>query len=117
MAQLTPEMVSKINENWVANFDLILGDFLIDLSTNLGREYACFLNKVCMKICIRSTDEKSKKNLEDLSDLIFSIKNCNDYLQPIVSALPVQLLAYHVACFKGTDVDQPRNLAKSVTVE
>ena len=66
-------------------------------------------------ICI--TDEKSKKNLEDLSDLIFSIKNCNDYLQPIVSSLPVQLLAYHVACFKGTDVDQPRNLAKSVTVE
>ena len=66
-------------------------------------------------ICI--TDEKSKKNLEDLSDLIFSIKNCNDYLQPIVGALPVQLLAYHVACFKGTDVDQPRNLAKSVTVE
>ncbi len=45
-----------------------------------------------------------------MSDLIFSIKNCNDYLQPIVSALPVQLLAYHVACFKGTDVDQQRNL-------
>ena len=66
-------------------------------------------------ICI--TDEKGKNNLEDLSELVFSIKNCNDYLQPIVSALPVQLLAYHVACFKGTDVDQPRNLAKSVTVE
>ena len=66
---------------------------------------------------ISITDEKGKNNLEDLSDLIFSIKNCNDYLQPIVSALPVQLLAYHVACFKGTDVDQPRNLAKSVTVE
>ena len=66
-------------------------------------------------ICI--TDEKGKKKLKDLSDLIFSIKNCNDYLQPIVSALPVQLLAYHVACFKGTDIDQPRNLAKSVTVE
>ena len=62
------------------------------------------------------TDEEGQKNLDDLSDLIF-IKNCNDYLQPIVSALPVQLLAYHVACFKGTDVDQPRNLAKSVTVE
>ncbi len=66
-------------------------------------------------ICI--TDDKGNKKLKDLSDLIFSIKNCNDYLQPIVSALPVQLLAYHVACFKGTDVDQPRNLAKSVTVE
>ena len=33
------------------------------------------------------------------------------------NAVPVQLLAYHVACAKGTDVDQPRNLAKSVTVE
>ena len=66
-------------------------------------------------ICI--TDKEGKKKLEDLSDLIFSIKNCNDYLQPIVSALPVQLLAYHIACFKGTDIDQPRNLAKSVTVE
>lgn len=38
-------------------------------------------------------------------------------ISPIVYAVPVQLLAYHVACAKGTDVDQPRNLAKSVTVE
>ena len=38
-------------------------------------------------------------------------------IAPLVYAIPVQLLAYHVACVKGTDVDQPRNLAKSVTVE
>ncbi|MEY4160646.1 MAG: hypothetical protein RLZZ136_1267 [Pseudomonadota bacterium] len=38
-------------------------------------------------------------------------------ISPMVYAIPVQLLAYHVACAKGTDVDQPRNLAKSVTVE
>lgn len=38
-------------------------------------------------------------------------------IAPLVYAIPVQLLAYHVACLKGTDVDQPRNLAKSVTVE
>ena len=38
-------------------------------------------------------------------------------LAPLVYALPVQLLAYHTAVAKGTDVDQPRNLAKSVTVE
>jgi glucosamine--fructose-6-phosphate aminotransferase (isomerizing) len=38
-------------------------------------------------------------------------------IAPIVYAVPVQLLAYHVAVAKGTDVDQPRNLAKSVTVE
>jgi glucosamine--fructose-6-phosphate aminotransferase (isomerizing) len=39
------------------------------------------------------------------------------FISPLVSAIPVQLLAYHVALAKGTDVDQPRNLAKSVTVE
>jgi glutamine---fructose-6-phosphate transaminase (isomerizing) len=38
-------------------------------------------------------------------------------IAPLVYAVPVQLLAYHVAFAKGTDVDQPRNLAKSVTVE
>jgi glucosamine--fructose-6-phosphate aminotransferase (isomerizing) len=40
-----------------------------------------------------------------------------DIALPILYAAPVQLLAYHVAVHKGTDVDQPRNLAKSVTVE
>ena len=38
-------------------------------------------------------------------------------ITPLVYAIPVQLLAYHTAVFMGTDVDQPRNLAKSVTVE
>jgi len=38
-------------------------------------------------------------------------------LQPLLTTLPLQLLAYYVADFKGTDIDQPRNLAKSVTVE
>ena len=40
-----------------------------------------------------------------------------DYLTAILATVPLQLLAYHVAVAKGTDVDQPRNLAKSVTVE
>jgi glucosamine--fructose-6-phosphate aminotransferase (isomerizing) len=39
------------------------------------------------------------------------------FISPLVTAIPIQLLAYHVALAKGTDVDQPRNLAKSVTVE
>ena len=42
---------------------------------------------------------------------------CNNVISPIIYTIPMQLLAYHVAVFKGTDVDQPRNLAKSVTVE
>jgi hypothetical protein len=40
-----------------------------------------------------------------------------EHLQPIVSAVPLQLLAYHIALVRGCDVDRPRNLAKSVTVE
>jgi glucosamine--fructose-6-phosphate aminotransferase (isomerizing) len=40
-----------------------------------------------------------------------------DFQAPILYTIPLQLLAYHVALLKGTDVDQPRNLAKSVTVE
>ena len=42
---------------------------------------------------------------------------CHSLIAPLVYAVPIQLLAYHVAVLKGTDVDQPRNLAKSVTVE
>jgi len=40
-----------------------------------------------------------------------------DSIAPIIFSVPLQLLAYHVAVLKGTDIDQPRNLAKSVTVE
>jgi glucosamine--fructose-6-phosphate aminotransferase (isomerizing) len=45
------------------------------------------------------------------------IPSCDPFVAPLLYAIPVQLLAYHVAIVKGTDVDQPRNLAKSVTVE
>lgn len=48
---------------------------------------------------------------------VVEMPNVDDLLAPIVYALPLQLLAYHVAVLKGTDIDQPRNLAKSVTVE
>jgi glucosamine--fructose-6-phosphate aminotransferase (isomerizing) len=40
-----------------------------------------------------------------------------EFITPLVYALPIQMLAYHTAVLMGTDVDQPRNLAKSVTVE
>lgn len=48
---------------------------------------------------------------------IIKIPHCGNWVAPIVYSIPLQLLAYHVAVVKGTDVDQPRNLAKSVTVE
>jgi len=45
------------------------------------------------------------------------VPHVDPFAMPILYSIPVQLLAYHVAVLKGTDVDQPRNLAKSVTVE
>ncbi|RJP22332.1 MAG: glutamine--fructose-6-phosphate transaminase (isomerizing) [Deltaproteobacteria bacterium] len=51
------------------------------------------------------------------SDDVLLLPECGRYARPILEAVPLQLLAYHMAVLKGTDVDQPRNLAKSVTVE
>ena len=48
---------------------------------------------------------------------LIRVPTCGQWIAPIVYTIPLQLLAYHVAVAKGTDVDQPRNLAKSVTVE
>jgi glucosamine--fructose-6-phosphate aminotransferase (isomerizing) len=51
------------------------------------------------------------------ADEVIVIPETPEYLQPIVSVVPLQLLAYHIALLRGCDVDKPRNLAKSVTVE
>ncbi len=48
---------------------------------------------------------------------VLHLPQIDEVLAPILYTLPLQLLSYHVAVLKGTDVDQPRNLAKSVTVE
>ncbi|MBA4801820.1 MAG: glutamine--fructose-6-phosphate transaminase (isomerizing) [Euryhalocaulis sp.] len=63
------------------------------------------------------SDEKGLKEAADLEPAGIAAPEADPLIAPIVHAVPVQLLAYHVAVEKGTDVDQPRNLAKSVTVE
>jgi glucosamine--fructose-6-phosphate aminotransferase (isomerizing) len=52
-----------------------------------------------------------------LADHTIEIPESLDLLTPVLSVIPLQLLAYYIAVRRGTDVDQPRNLAKSVTVE
>lgn len=61
----------------------------------------------------------SGQNAMGLADhqLVCTVPSTDEWLAPIIYTLPLQLLSYHVAVLKGTDVDQPRNLAKSVTVE
>jgi glucosamine--fructose-6-phosphate aminotransferase (isomerizing) len=53
----------------------------------------------------------------ELADDVIRVPEVADFLQPIVNIAPLQLLAYHIALLRGCDVDKPRNLAKSVTVE
>jgi len=65
---------------------------------------------------IAVTDHPSAE-LEEVAWDIIRVPSTNRFLMPVLTTVPLQLLAYHIAVYRGTDVDQPRNLAKSVTVE
>lgn len=65
-------------------------------------------------IAIATSDDE---NIDDLADYSIKIPGTRSILMPILTVIPLQLLAYHIAMKKGLNVDQPRNLAKSVTVE
>jgi glucosamine--fructose-6-phosphate aminotransferase (isomerizing) len=55
--------------------------------------------------------------VRELAEYVIEIPKTEDALVPLLSTLPLQLLSYHIAVLRGCNVDQPRNLAKSVTVE
>ncbi|NOY29934.1 MAG: glutamine--fructose-6-phosphate transaminase (isomerizing) [Planctomycetes bacterium] len=61
--------------------------------------------------------EEGDRHVAQLADDLIVVPKVADFLQPIVASIPLQLLAYHIALVRGCDVDKPRNLAKSVTVE
>ena len=63
------------------------------------------------------TDERGAREAGEDAGHVLVMPTCHPLIQPIVAAVPIQQLAYFTAVLKGTDVDQPRNLAKSVTVE
>ena len=66
---------------------------------------------------IAFTDAAGAARLRGLAAETIVLPSVDPFVAPILDAVAVQMLAYHVAVLKGTDVDQPRNLAKSVTVE
>jgi len=67
--------------------------------------------------CIIGVISEDDTELEQVVDHVIRIPRTHDALTPILASVPLQLLAYHIAVLRGTNVDQPRNLAKSVTVE
>jgi glucosamine--fructose-6-phosphate aminotransferase (isomerizing) len=60
---------------------------------------------------------KGDTQIRALADHIIEVPETEEILSPLVTIVPLQLLAYHIAILRGCNVDQPRNLAKSVTVE
>ena len=75
------------------------------------------LNPPQQEAVIAVTTPGGAHELSLKSDAVLTVASCADELMPILTAIPLQLLAYHIALLRGCDVDQPRNLAKSVTVE
>ena len=95
--------------------------FMMAPSNHLYEKTVSNLNEVIARDAsvILLTDEEGLNNIGYLKDKVrtFIVDKTDIITAPFVYTLPNQLIAYHIALLKGTDVDQPRNLAKSVTVE
>ena len=86
-----------------------------------GETYPKMLSNIEEVICRQGKlivlTEKNCKEIGEKANEVIYIPSSNPFLKTILFTIPLQLFAYYMAVFKGTDVDQPRNLAKSVTVE
>ena len=87
-------------------------DHLFEKTTSNLQEAAARGGKI-----ILMSDSAGLKAVGDMPTAVIEMPKSDPFVTPLLYALPMQMLAYHVAVLKGTDVDQPRNLAKSVTVE
>ena len=90
---------------------------LVNLApANTRKEGSIFDLPIAVGILIATKNIVNEK-LDELFDYVLNVPHVHELLSPIMAIVPLQLLAYHIAEFLGKDVDQPRNLAKSVTVE
>ena len=93
---------------------------IVALATDSG-----VYDKICSNIqeakarggTVIAVASRGNKEIAKLADEVIYVPQVPETFSPIVNAVPLQLLAYHIAILRGCDVDQPRNLAKSVTVE
>lgn len=101
---------------------LVVDDTLVIAVATYGRLVEKTLNNA-LEVKARGarvmaiTTEGLKSRMEPATDEIITIPECHEVLLPSLAVLPLQLFAYYVALYRGCDIDKPRNLAKSVTVE
>ena len=91
--------------------------WLISGAKGIGKVYSEKLAAANARVVIADIDAEGAAKLKGIAAETVILPTVDPFVAPILYAIPVQVLAYHVAVLKGTDVDQPRNLAKSVTVE
>ena len=115
------------DRSWKGRFLHPLGALMALLMPHL-RKYSDFLS-IYEKLLSNSEEAKARNarmialtnsvdpKLDDLFETIIRVPDVQEFLSPIIAVIPLQLIAYYIAEFLGKDVDQPRNLAKSVTVE
>ena len=89
---------------------------VIQSFTNL-RQYEEQLQNFLQKHLLAESAVAAFEKIKQYSDHLITVPDAPEPLQPMLTVVPLQLLAYHAAVLRGHDVDKPRNLAKSVTVE
>jgi glutamine---fructose-6-phosphate transaminase (isomerizing) len=109
-AEMKHGPIALVDENTPSVFVIPHGAMYPKIMSNL-EEVKARKGPVIAIAC--ENDEK----IANFADEVIYVPDVEDYLQPIVAAVPLQLLAYHIAVLRGCNVDRPRNLAKSVTVE
>ena len=109
-AEMKHGPIALIDENMFVVFIVNSGPIFDKILSNM-QEVKARGGKI-----IAITDTKSL-SVRQLSDFVISVPKVSEEISPLINVIPLQLLAYYVADFNGINVDKPRNLAKSVTVE
>ncbi len=104
--------IALVDESWPVVNLAASNDGLFEKTVSNMKEIQARQGQV-----ILITDPMGEKLAGQDAHMTITVPDSHPFVQPMVFAVPLQLLAYHTAVIKGTDVDQPRNLAKSVTVE
>ena len=109
-AEMKHGPIALVDENTPSVFLMPQGQVYDKVMSNL-QEIKARGGPVIAIVCEGDTEAA------EMADDVIEVPSVEEYLQPIVTVIPLQLLAYHIAVARGCDVDKPRNLAKSVTVE
>ena len=112
-AEMKHGPIALVDENTPSVFLIPAGGVVDKVMSNLEEIKA--RGGPVIAIAPEGDDELAQHVLTRADEVIF-VPNVPEYLLPLVMAIPLQLLAYHIALLRGCDVDKPRNLAKSVTV-